>query len=337
MDEHGDPSLVLETITKTVKALTTTKRLWIGFSGGLDSHVLLDLIVRAFQPLPDYHIGAIHVHHGISPFADSWVQHCERVCTELKIPLQVLQVDGRVTGGRSPEEVAREARFAALEKCLQPEDCLLLAHHELDQTETILLRLFRGCGPLGLSGMPAKAALGQSQMIRPLLTTPKEVLLQYAAERQLKWIEDDSNHNTQFDRNFLRHEILPHLSNRWPKVARSINRTGALCKETALLVQELASKDLESVMSTKPNVLSVKRLLQLEPRQRHGVLRHWLQLQGCAFPSHAHMERIDREVLQAKPGAKPMLKISDYLLRRVRDELSVTLLLPLVPLTVPMQ
>jgi tRNA(Ile)-lysidine synthase len=314
---------VLDQVVKTVQTLTDAKHLWVGYSGGLDSHVLLDLIVRAFADNPEYQVGAVHVHHGISEFADDWAQHCEQICKALQIPLTVLWVDGRVVDGRSPEEVAREARFEALEKFLQRDECLLLAHHEADQAETILLRLFRGSGPLGLSGMPNKANLGESQLIRPLLTIPKEVLLHYAEERQLKWIEDDSNSNTRFDRNFLRQEILPKLLARWPRVIRSVSRAGALCLETATAVQILANHDLESVKGNQTDTLSVKRLLQLETIRRRGVVRCWLQTQGCHFPSRDHMERIDREVLQAKPGAKPKLKISDYEVRRVRDELSV--------------
>src|SRR4051812_38979885 len=115
MDEYGYSSLALEKIVKNVQALTDVKRFWVGYSGGLDSHVLLDLMVRAFSRLPDYQVGALHVHHGISEFADDWVQHCEQVCKALQVPLTVLWVDAKVTDGGSPEEVAREARFSAFE------------------------------------------------------------------------------------------------------------------------------------------------------------------------------------------------------------------------------
>jgi tRNA(Ile)-lysidine synthase len=323
MDEDGNSSLVLEQIVKTVQTLTDAKRLWVGYSGGLDSHVLLDLMVKAFADYPDYQVGAVHVHHGISEHADDWVQHCEQICSELQVPLTVLWVDGRVVEGRSPEEVAREARFSALEKFLQQDECLLLAHHEADQAETILLRLFRGAGPQGLSGMPIKAALGESELIRPLLTVSKEILLNYAQEQALRWIEDDSNTNIRLDRNFLRHEILPKLAARWPRVVRSVSRAGSLCLETATAVQILASHDIEGVKGKQEDTLSVSQLLQLEPIRRRSVVRCWLQSQGYSFPSRDHMERIDREVLQAKAGAKPKLKISDYEVRRVRDELCV--------------
>ena len=153
---NGDLILTPELILKKIQTLTPANVLWVGFSGGLDSHVLLDLLVDATQNLPDFKLGALHIHHGISPFADNWVEHCERVCLQYDVPINVIYVDGKVTGGRSPEAVAREARFTAFENFLGHNEALLLAHHECDQAETILLRLFRGSGPLGLGGIQKK-------------------------------------------------------------------------------------------------------------------------------------------------------------------------------------
>ncbi len=323
MDGNGDPTLTLETFKTEIQTLTSAKRLWVAYSGGLDSHVLLDLSVRAFAEQLDYPVSALHIHHGIHPNADHWAQHCERICENFAIPLTVLWVDGNVVDGRSPEEVAREARFAAFENFLGKDDCLLLAHHEEDQAETILLRLFRGSGPLGLSGIPKKSRVGESELIRPLLAVSQETIKQYAKVRHLKWIEDDSNHNTRFDRNYLRHEIMPLLQRRWPRVVRSINRAGTLCFETASAVQVLAMQDLETVRGEDAHCLSVSRLLLLEPVRRRGVLRFWLQDLGFTLPSRDHIERIDREMLKAKPGSRPRLKISSYEIRRTRDLLSV--------------
>lgn len=324
MDVHRDVILSPEKIKKIIQALTTSKQLYIAYSGGIDSHVLLALTVRAFAHDPDYQVAAIHVHHGIHKAADRWVQHCEQVCANLKVTLTVLWVDGNVVGGRSPEEVAREARFRAFENFLKAEDCLLLAHHEMDQAETILLRLFRGSGPLGLSGIPERGILGNSELIRPLLSIAKEDIVQYARLQALYWIEDESNTSNRFDRNFLRNEIMPLLKTRWPRVVRSVNRAGALCLETATAVQNLALKDLEAMQGTNvTGPLSVSRLLKFNTTRRRSVLRCWLQKQGFLLPSHDHMERIDREVLKAKPGSRPRLKISQYEIRRLKDELSV--------------
>lgn len=314
--------MLIERVAREIRALTDSKQLCVAYSGGLDSHVLLDSVVEAFSSDPSYQLSALHVHHGISEHADQWAQHCEQVCARLQIPLNVLWVDGRELNGRSPEEVAREARFQAFEEFLDDQQCLLLAHHEDDQAETILLRLFRGSGPLGLGGITEKAVIGKGELIRPLLQVCKQELLDYAVEKNLTWIEDDSNANTRFDRNYLRQEVMPMLMARWPRVVRSIGRTGSLCLETATAVQVFAEQDLAMVELNNES-LSVSKLLALDVVRRRGALRRWLQRLGLAFPSLDHMERIDREVLSAKPGAKPRLKISHYELQRHRDSLQV--------------
>lgn len=291
----------------------------------MDSHVLLDLVVAAFRTRtegePIIEIGAVHVHHGLNAHADAWVLHCERVCAALQIPLVVLWVDATPVAGESPEEAARLVRLKAWEDFLQEGQALVLAHHQEDQAETILLRLFRGAGPLGLGGMLQKSHLGKHEVLRPLLEYDKQDLVAYAKARGLEWIEDDSNTNQRFDRNFLRHAILPHLRARWPRVVRSVSRAGALCLETATAVQVWAHEDFESVQGTGTNALSVKKLLLLDAMRRKGVIRYWLQFLGFLLPSRNHLERIDKEVLKAKSGAKPRLKMSDYEIRRQKDEL----------------
>jgi len=323
MDGNGCYNLDPDSMKQRIQALSTRKQLWVGYSGGLDSKVLLHLTVHAFKNMPDYHVHAICIHHHLSPNEDSWVQQSEAVCQTLKVPFTVLHADATTLNGESPEAVARDLRYKAFERVLTEDDCLLLAHHEADQAETILWRLFRGTGPLGLGGIPETGKVGKAQLIRPLLTISKEAILQYAKENQLRWIEDETNLNLRFDRNFIRHQILPLLQERWPHVLRSINRAGVLCLEAALTIQASAANDLDTLQNTETGTLSVSKLLALEPARRREVIRCWLQRLGFALPSRDHLARIDREVLQAKSGAKPRLKISQYELKRVQDALSV--------------
>ena len=332
MDGNGDLVLTPELTLQNIQKLTNAKVLWVAFRGGRDSHVLLDLLVRAlradsvhnnFNPT-DIQLGALHIHHGISRFADAWVQHCESVCLQYAVPFKVLYVDGKVRGGQSPEAVAREARFSAFEQFLDQNQALLLAHHAADQAETILLRLFRGSGPLGLGGIREKTSLGKGELIRPLLAVPFEAIVEYAKHRKLHWIEDDSNTDIRFDRNFLRNEVMPLLNARWPHAVRSTNRAGELCFEAAVVGESIAAQDLETIKGLAADALSVSRLLALDSIRRRGAIRYWLQRLGHALPSRSHMERIDREVLMAKPGAKPRLKIGLYEISRHKDELKVS-------------
>jgi tRNA(Ile)-lysidine synthase len=206
---------------------------------------------------------------------------------------------------------------------LQKDEAILLAHHEADQAETLLLRLFRGAGPLGLSGMSVKTTLGNNELLRPLLSCSKENILDYGKANHLHWIEDESNQNPRFDRNYLRLEILPLLMTRWPRAVKSMARSASLCLEAANVMRDLATEDLNKIKENESLSLSVKQLLNLESSRRRSVIRLWLQDQGFLLPSKDHMDRIDKEVLMAQSGAKPSLKISDYLIKRIKGELVV--------------
>jgi tRNA(Ile)-lysidine synthase len=316
-------NLTVEWALQTLNALTPSKCFCVGLSGGLDSHVLVKLMADVCAINTEYQVRAIHIHHGLSEHANRWAEHCETMCNSLKVPLVVRRVQVEGTLGRSPEEMAREARFKAFSECLADSESLLLAHHSDDQTETILLRLFRGAGPLGLGGMSEQSRLGTNEIVRPFLSVSKEILIDYATTHNLQWIEDDSNENLRFDRNFLRHEILPRLKARWPKMVTATNRSGALCLEAAMVAQTLAASDWIDVQGSSANSLSVSRLLKLEPIRRRGVLRYWLQVQNFTLPSRDHIQRIDREILKAKAGAKPRLKIASYEISRYKDDLIV--------------
>lgn len=321
MDEHGFNELTEHWLLNLISKHTTKQNFLIGYSGGVDSHVLLYLAAKAQNLNPIFKISALHIHHGLSPHADDWGKHCESICSELKIPLNILWVDAENYAGRSPEEVAREARFSAFEQCLEENECLLLAHHAEDQAETILLRLFRGAGPQGLSGMSDHALLAKGEILRPFLNTSKQDLINYANTHGLKWIEDESNDNSRFDRNFLRNEILPKLTARWPRVLRSVGRAGALCFETATAVQVLAKEDFSKVQGLSKDSLSVVSLMTLAPVRRRGVIRYWMQMLGSLPPSRDHLDRIESEVIQADSDRHPKLKLGEFELRRVKKEL----------------
>ncbi|TBU95520.1 tRNA lysidine(34) synthetase TilS [Stutzerimonas kirkiae] len=255
-------------------------RVWIAFSGGLDSTVLLHAMVAlaARQRLPE--VRAIHVHHGLQAVADAWVEHCQTVCLALGVELCVRRV--RVDPGSSLERAAREARYGAFQALLGPGELLLQAQHQDDQAETILYRLLRGAGVRGLAAMPASRPLAAGRLVRPLLGVPRAVLQAYAERHGLNWVEDPSNTDTRLARNFLRQEILPRLRRHWPQAPAVLARAAAQQAEAQVLLQELAELDLQSCRMGPPldwldfPCLDLDALRQLSSARQRNLLRHWL-------------------------------------------------------------
>ena len=326
--------LTSDSISNIIQSKTKgcARRLWVGYSGGVDSHVLLHLVAACCDPLSGqkYDLRAIHIDHGLSPNEKKWTAHCQQVCCDLAVPFEAVEVDARVREGRSPEEVGRAARLQVWKEKLSARDVLLLAHHVEDQAETILLRLFRGAGPLGLSGMEEAVSFGEFTLIRPLLKTPKSQILAYAKAHQLNWVEDEDNQKLRFDRNFLRQQIFPLLKERWSQVTHSITRAGELCGELSDWMEWEAKKDFETIQAGHDKSgVSIPALLALAPVRRQEVLRYWLRGLGCSVPSRSHMERIEREILRATHPHRARLKIGDYLLLRSGEMLCIEVSRPL--------
>ena len=307
---------------------------WVAFSGGLDSQVLLHALAAGRERLPAP-LAALHVNHNLQPDAPAWAEHCRAVCAALGVEYRVLSVQAEAKPGESPEAAARAARYRALAGAVPPGGVLLTAHHQDDQAETLLLQLLRGAGPKGLAAMPEKwgqtpippamqdvshcrKKLGSDPifLLRPLLDVSRDELHDYARRHALTWVEDPSNARTDYDRNFLRHEILPRLRERWPSAGATLARAARHQAEAAALLEELAELDLAGQAP-----LSVSTLLSLNVPRRANLLRQWLYVQGASMPSAAVLERIDRDVLHAAPDAEPLVCWGDVRLRRYRDRL----------------
>ncbi|MFW0755620.1 tRNA lysidine(34) synthetase TilS [Pseudomonas sp. H11T01] len=252
----------------------------IAFSGGLDSTVLLHLLADLAQHHPLPALTAIHIHHGLQAAADAWPTHCQAVCDALCVPLQVVRV--RVQSGASLERAARDARYAAFAEVTQANELLLTAQHRDDQAETLLFRLLRGAGVRGLSAIPEQRPLGLGHLLRPLLDVSRAELEAYASEHQLSWIEDPSNDDRQFSRNYLRHRVFPVLTERWPQAVTTIARSAAHLSEAQGLLDELAEMDLANACTTSefdwlglPS-LALAPLETLSMARQRNALSHWL-------------------------------------------------------------
>ncbi len=290
----------------------------IGFSGGLDSTVLLHLLAELAKREHLPVIKAIHVHHGLQPAAEAWPVHCQQVCQALSVPLHVVSV--QVMPGASLEQAARDARYKAFSGQLSGDEVLLTGQHRDDQAETLLFRLLRGAGLRGLAGMPVSRALGRGQLVRPLLGVSREELRLYAAAHGLSWVDDPSNSNSRFARNHLRNEVLPVIKARWPQAATNIARAAAHLDEAQQLLDELASVDLANANVAGPyawiNVpsLALPALATLSPARQRNALRHWLA-PLTRLPDSDHWAGWE-SLRDAGQGGRPVWRLTDGELHR---------------------
>ncbi|MFI8737082.1 tRNA lysidine(34) synthetase TilS [Ectopseudomonas toyotomiensis] len=295
----------------------------IAFSGGLDSSVLLHLLAdwARHEELPPLY--AIHVHHGLQPAGDAWPAHCARVCEQLGIALEVVRV--RVAPGASLEQAARSARYQAFCERLKPGEVLLSGQHRNDQAETMLFRMLRGAGVRGLAAMPASRSLGQGGLFRPLLDSSRAELREYAQSHGLTWIEDPSNADERFSRNFLRRQVMPLLAERWPQFTVNLARSARHLSEAQQLLDELAAMDLAAAHGvlacpwlTLPS-LELSAVSALSDARQRNLLRHWLA-PLTRLPDSDHWAGWC-DLRDAATDAAPIWKLTDGELHRADGRL----------------
>jgi len=312
-------------LVNSLQQIPSNKKIWIAYSGGLDSHVLLHALTELAQqsnaPIQHNQLNAIHINHGWNKNAEQWSNHCGEICAKLNIPYKTIQVNARHETGESPEACARAARYAAFAQFIQPGDYLLTAHHQDDQAETLLVQLFRGAGVTGLAAMPELAAFAQGWHLRPLLNINRADLLKYAEQHELKWIEDDSNNNEKYTRNYLRHNTLKDLQKRWPNVSATLTRVALHCAEAAELIALFAEEDLKNTQGSLPNTLSCQALLKLNPARQKNILRHWIKILNFPTPSTVQLHHILQDILHSKDDACPKVAWDNIEIRRYQDNL----------------
>ncbi|EMQ0963659.1 tRNA lysidine(34) synthetase TilS [Citrobacter braakii] len=300
-------------------SLLNSQSILVAFSGGLDSTVLLHQLVLWRAQNPEVALRAIHIHHGLSPQADSWVQHCESVCAQWQVPLVVERVQLE-DDGLGIEAQARRARYQAFAQTLLPGEVLMTAQHLDDQCETFLLALKRGSGPAGLSAMGESSPFAGTQLIRPLLAQTREALEVWARQHELCWIEDESNQDDAYDRNFLRLRVTPLLQQRWPHFAQAAARSAALCAEQESLLDELLANDLADCVTAQGTLL-LAPLMMMSGVRRAALLRRWLAGLNAPMPSRDGLERIWQEVALAREDASPCFRLGEYEVRRYQSQL----------------
>ena len=297
----------------------TPSRLVLAFSGGLDSTVLLHALasLQAEHPVA---LRAVHVDHGLQEDSAAWSAHCREAARALGVDYLCRSVTVQLESGKGPEASARDARYGALHAELGPGDWLISAHHREDQAETLLLNLVRGSGPMGIAGIGAIRRFGPGWLARPLLDTSREELLDYAERMGLHWLDDPSNADRRFDRNFLRHDILPRLKSRWPDISARLLRSAGHAGEAAELLEDLADIDLKG-LGGRPDRLPIDRLKELSQARQRNLLRYSLKKLGLSTPTAMQLSRVLEEAIPARRDAQPLVSWPGASVRRYRNGL----------------
>ncbi len=292
--------------------------LCVAYSGGLDSTVLLHTLAE-LQVTQKFSLKAVHINHQLQDTADAWSVSCREFCKKKHISFQNIKVS--VTKDKKgPEAAARKARYTAFDHCLNPNDILLTAHHLDDQVETVFLQLLRGSGIDGASAISLVTKRNHYYLMRPLLSFERQQLLHYAKEVQLTWVEDPSNEQTHFNRNYLRQNVLPMLEARWPAYRKTIARFSNHARVTANVLDDYIRNDFRQCFDASNQTLKIEALKLLVLEKRLFVIRCWIKHCDYSIPSERILLQI-HEALFAVEDANPLIEWDQAQIRRYRNQL----------------
>jgi tRNA(Ile)-lysidine synthase len=309
----------LETILSSLPTGSRPAHLCVGLSGGLDSSVLLAALADLGRrdAAKRWTMRALHVDHSLHADSVRWSHASRALAQACDVPFDEVRVDAGAAPGESPEATAREVRYAAFRERLAPGEVLLTAHHADDQLETVLLQWLRGGGLRAIAGMPPLAPLGaQAWHARPLLGFERGALERFARERGLAWVEDPSNVDLRFDRNYLRHAVLPALITRWPAAARTVGRVAEYARDAVSIEAELAAEDLARVR--RGRAVRLEALQELPPARQRAALRAWLATLGLPTPAARTLAALQRDVALAAVDRVPRTRWPGAVVHRYR-------------------
>ncbi|RLQ15992.1 tRNA lysidine(34) synthetase TilS [Vibrio sp. SBT000027] len=311
---------LIETFTSVLhQSALKPSRLIVAFSGGVDSRVLLELAAQYAQT-HGIECCAVHVHHGLSKNADHWAEQCQTWCDALSVSLAVDRVSLDINSGESVEKLARDARYQAFQQHIRQGDVLVTGQHIDDQLETFLLALKRGSGPKGLSSMAKVMSFSEAFIVRPLLSVTRSDIEASAHDMGLTWVEDESNQDVRFDRNFIRHQVTPTLTERWPNFREAVSRSAQLCAEQELLLDELLESHFQQALEDSQSLI-IEALFQHSDLLRARLIRMWLSHCNQPMPSQKQLKLIWDEVACAQADANPKLVLNDAEVRRFNHQL----------------
>ena len=278
------------------------KKIYVAFSGGPDSSAMIHLISKMKT---DMKIApqAIHINHNLSDKSDDWESHCKNVCLDLNIDLITESVQIKSEGG-GIESAARKSRYKIFKSILKEDEQIILAHHSDDVAETILMRMLRGTGIEGIEGPKQKRNLGNGILIRPFLEVSKKQILEYLKENKVDFIEDDSNKDNKFDRNFLRNKIFPLLEDRWNNFPQRLNKMSSIIQDRNKNYSDLMMNEYQNLISKE---IEIKKLKKVSRLIICDILRYSIKECNIALPNSKIMEEILKTFLDSNPGPKSIV------------------------------
>jgi tRNA(Ile)-lysidine synthase len=303
---------MIDPVAKLIELAGARPRVVVAFSGGVDSTVLAYALVGQRRKLGGLRL--VHVDHGLQAASAQWSKQCAQMARGWRAPIAIVRADIQRRRGDSPEAAAREARYALLAAAMQPGEVLVTAQHRDDQAETLLLQLMRGAGVAGLAAMPAIADFRPGRIARPLLEVARAEIEAFAREARLQWIEDPSNTDVRFARNFLRHRLMPLIREQWPGAERALARTARHMAEAQILLVGDALRDLAA--AADGNGLSVATLRSLPLARRRNALRVFISRAGVEMPEASRLKEITGPLLTARADAQPEVRFGAAVLRR---------------------
>lgn len=319
-------SAALEAVLRGELCLTPDTALYVAYSGGMDSHVLIHALANLRRDAP-WRVTALHIDHGLQVDSPRWARYCAEVCAALDVPYQSERVLVGNIQHRGTEDAARRARYAALGRMLPTDAVLLTAHHRDDQAETLLLQLLRGAGAAGLAAMPAMSPFARGRQARPLLNFERVALANYAKEQDLEWIDDATNFDVDPARNFLRHRIFALLGARWPAATERLAVSAKHMAEADQLLAELGQMDLAAVADAEGG-LRISSLLALSRQRQSNVLRYWIRARTGAPPPETRLRELLARVAHTPRSRQATVCWADVVVQRYRDCLMVFPTLP---------
>ena len=299
----------------------------VALSGGVDSTVLLHQLVMLREHNPNILLRAIHINHQLSPNADKWEKHCKHVCEQFNIEFLSEKVNADPEVGESPEDAARKSRYSVFAKIIDEGECLLTAHNADDQAETVLLQLLRGAGPKGLAAMPEKKTFFKEFHVRPLLNLTRNEIIEYAKKQNLSWVDDESNKNNNFDRNYLRNKVMPILKKRGPQLTKTFSRSAENCAEAKYLLEELAEEDFNTCKDSDEMIV-IDKLNKMTLSRKKNLLRYYLKENFSERISAKKLDQLMTSFLTADEDKNPVLELENHEVHRFKNNLRVVKKLP---------